>query len=128
MGLIDWLTSRKSQAAVADEADVERRRIELKRRNELIAGQKQREERAKEQRVFTKKQRCFYFHKPTEMWLDTAQVVGVHCEDDPQNPYYTIQYSPLDSDEVIEKQTTRNRLAYIEWDEELTWRILSKRQ
>ena len=73
--------SRNSKQTVRDEEEEERQRVQRKRREEMLGGQKKREEEATEKRVFTKMQRCFYFHKPTETWLDTAQVIGVHLED-----------------------------------------------
>lgn len=131
MGLFSYLFGGKTakddetQNQMGSDNNEERLKAEHARRQRLIEGQKEREDDAKETRVFTKNQRCFYFHKPSETWLDSAHVVGVHSEDDPSNPYYTIRYIPPGIEELVEKQTTRDRIAYIEWSPDLTWKILS---
>lgn len=58
---------------------------------------------------YSKNQNTLYFHKASGTKFD-AKVVGVHFDDDPDNPYYTIQYTCSDG-ERVERQTTEDRLS-----------------
>lgn len=98
---------------------------EQEQKDMLLRGQKEREDLAIAAGKFVKNQRARYVHKATEEWFD-AWVVGVHLDDGPDNPYYTIQYHSRDG-EWIEKQTTSNRMAFVKWDTDLSWKILSKK-
>mmetsp|Transcript_4075 Transcript_4075/g.3857 ORF Transcript_4075/g.3857 Transcript_4075/m.3857 type:complete len:165 (-) Transcript_4075:178-672(-) len=84
--------------------------------------------------VFAKKQRVKYHHKSTDTHY-RAIVVGVHFDDGPDRPYYTIKYDKpethTDSDgtvnttyHLVEKQTDANRLMKVPWDEDKTWDII----
>ena len=108
----------------ADPHILEKQR-EVDRRNRILADQKKREEEARESGSFVKNQPAHYFHKSSGQWFE-SHVVGVHHDDDPDNPYYTIKYRSADG-EQIEKQTTGDRLNSVEWDEERSWEILSAR-
>ena len=115
---------QQAEAQRQKEAEEQRRRyVERKRR--LLSDQKEREDRASEAGMFVKNQRALYLHKASGQQVD-AQVVGVHHDDGPDNPYYTIQYQPSQDGERIEKQTTGDRLDTVEWDEESSWEIMSK--
>jgi hypothetical protein len=94
----------------------------------LLQGQQQRENDAKSQGLYVKKQRCHYFHKGSKQWFRDAHIAGVHFDDGPDRPYYTIVYTKKNEDgstERIEKQTTPDRLAYADWDAEKSLRLLN---
>lgn len=57
---------------------------------------------------YSKNDPTVYFHKASGTNFD-AKIVGVHFDDDPENPYYTIQYTASDG-ERVERQTTEDRL------------------
>ncbi|GAX21311.1 hypothetical protein FisN_1Lh145 [Fistulifera solaris] len=61
---------------------------------------------------YSKNENTIYFHKASGTNFD-AKVVGVHFDDDPENPYYTIQYTARDG-EKVERQTTEDRLLPVE--------------
>jgi hypothetical protein len=61
---------------------------------------------------YSKNENTIYFHKASGTNFD-AKVVGVHFDDDPENPYYTIQYTARDGEQV-ERQTTEDRLLPVE--------------
>lgn len=87
------------------------------------------EERAAETRgTFAKRQRVQYLHKQTNTNYD-AVIQGVHLDDGPDRPYYTIKYKRPETifeedgserEEIIEieKQTTPDRLRRVVWDED----------
>ena len=116
---VDTLRQRQQHR---QEEDRERR--ETEHRNRLIEGQKDREQKASALNQYTKQQRVRYFHKTSDQWIDEAIVVGVHYDDGPDKPYYTIKYSRPEDEATIEKQTTEDRLEEVEFDEEKTWAIL----
>ena len=114
------VSQQQSKVEARHERDLERKR-------RLLSEQKEREDQANEIGTFVKNQRARYLHKASGEWFD-AQVVGVHHDDGPDNPYYTIQYqSSQDDGKRIEKQTTGDRLDSVEWDEEQSWEILSSK-
>ena len=64
-----------------------------------------------------------------------AVVVGVHFDDGPENPYYTIKYkkqceeilddgSKKTTVREVEKQTNPDRLSRVPWDEDKSWKVL----
>jgi len=61
-----------------------------------------REALASEDDQFAKYQRVRYYHKASGTWIggdgDGCHVVGVHRDDDPDRPYYTIQYRHREDD------------------------------
>mmetsp|Transcript_47739 Transcript_47739/g.144347 ORF Transcript_47739/g.144347 Transcript_47739/m.144347 type:complete len:164 (-) Transcript_47739:228-719(-) len=69
-----------------------------------------------------KKQRVSYHHKASDRRYE-AVVVGVHYDDGPDHPYYTIKYSK-ENDEEMEKQTTPDRLERLPWNEDASWEIM----
>lgn len=82
------------------------------------------------------KQRVQYLHKSTGNVYD-AYIAGVHLDDGPDKPYYTIKYmkfqNKLDEDGIekeelvgVEKQTDPDRLERVPWNEDATWEILIK--
>eukprot|EP00568_Trieres_chinensis_P002263 CAMPEP_0183295164 /NCGR_PEP_ID=MMETSP0160_2-20130417/3223_1 /TAXON_ID=2839 ORGANISM="Odontella Sinensis, Strain Grunow 1884" /NCGR_SAMPLE_ID=MMETSP0160_2 /ASSEMBLY_ACC=CAM_ASM_000250 /LENGTH=161 /DNA_ID=CAMNT_0025456597 /DNA_START=110 /DNA_END=592 /DNA_ORIENTATION=+ len=81
--------------------------------------------------VFAKKQRVKYHHKATNKFYD-AVIVGVHLDDGPDKPYYTITYDKLEAEVTddgkenkvirkVEKQTYPERLERLNWDEAKAW-------
>jgi uncharacterized protein with LGFP repeats len=102
----------------------------------LIDNQQQREEVASARGAFVENQRVRYFFKANDTWYD-ATIVGVHYDDGPDRPYYTIRFwrNGVEYDEnhmesvvrqVVEKQTTPERLERVAFDPELTWKILTE--
>ena len=94
----------------------------------ILEGQKSREVQALARDDFCKNQRARYLHKASQTWFDNAHIVGVHHDDGVDQPYYTIMYHPRPEEEPVEKQTTRDRLAHVPWDEQKTLEILSSRR
>lgn len=94
----------------------------------LLQGQKSREIEALAKGDFCKHQRARYLHKASQSWFDDSYVVGVHYDDGIDRPYYTIVYRPNPIEEPVEKQTTRDRLDYVPWDEKKTREILSQKK
>lgn len=103
---------------------------------QIIDNQRQREEVASAKGVFVENQRVRYFFKTNETWYD-AIIVGVHYDDGPDRPYYTIRYwrNSVDCNEnqidsvvrhVVEKQTTPDRLERVDFDPQLTWKALTE--
>lgn len=109
---------------------------ELQQKRFIIEQQRKREEVAKANNTFVANQQVTYFFKATETWYD-ATIAGVHYDDGPDRPYYTIRFwrNDIEFDEdhcvesavrrVVEKQTTPDRLRRVEFDPEQTWRILN---
>jgi hypothetical protein len=108
-----------------EEEEEQKRRDELHKQR-LLAGQKQREEEAAASGSFAKHQRVRYYHKTSDTWIEEAEVIGVHHDDGPE-AYYTIQYFHPETSDKMEKQTTKDRLQPLEWNEEKMWVILSKK-
>ena len=134
--------------SVEEEKDEE----EKKRRNEILRSQRSKELEAREKGVFTENQRVRYYHRANGWWLDNVRIVCVHFDEDPTKPYYvsfglsqlechastvqntqsslfvqTIQYSKGTSEEeveMVEKQTTGDRLDSTEWDGGKSWKML----
>ena len=103
---------------------------------QIIGTQRQREEVASGKGAFVENQRVRYFFKGNETWYD-AIIVGVHYDDGPDRPYYTIRFwrncpeyeeNHMDSvdRQVVEKQTTPDRLERVNFDPELTWKALTE--
>lgn len=67
-----------------------------------------RDEQSQSFNKYSKNDKTIYFHKASGTNFD-AKIVGVHFDDDPENPYYTIQYTSSDG-ERVERQTTDDRL------------------
>lgn len=122
-------SNEKSDADVARKVHGEEE-IRIRR----IRAQKDEELAAESRGAFAKKQRVKYHHKGTDTVYD-AVVVGVHFDDGPDHPYYTIKYSRIDSElgedgteretaQEVEKQTTPDRLERVPWDEDATWLLL----
>lgn len=105
-----------------EEDDPERR--ETEHRNRLLEGQKNREQKASARNQYTKQQRVRYYHKISDQWIGEAVIVGVHYDDGPDKPYYTIKYNRPEDGSTMEKQTTDDRLEEVEFDEQKTWAIL----
>ncbi|KAL7483411.1 hypothetical protein ACHAW6_009066 [Cyclotella cf. meneghiniana] len=101
------------------------------KRNRLDA-QKKAEEVAATRGVFAKNQRVQYHNKLTNAVSD-AVIIGVHLDDGPDNPYYTIRYKKQQEVDDgllrvrivdVEKQTNPDRLLRVEWDDEKSWKVL----
>jgi len=90
----------------------------------LLEGQQEREQKASELDQFAKQQRVRYYHKLSDQWIEDAVVEGVHHDDGPEKPYYTIRYVRPEDGAKMEKQTTEDRLEGMEFDPEKTWEIL----
>jgi hypothetical protein len=83
---------------------------------------------------YAKKQRVRYHNKATNSICD-AYIVGVHYDDGPNHPYYTIKCK-RQCEEVlqdgskrtvvreVEKQTNPDRLSRVSWDENAAWKVL----
>lgn len=83
---------------------------------------------------YAKKQRVRYHNKATNSVCD-AYIVGVHYDDGPNHPYYTIKYK-RQCEEIlkdgskrtvvreVEKQTNPDRLSRLPWDENAAWKVL----
>eukprot|EP00591_Stephanopyxis_turris_P011643 CAMPEP_0195520900 /NCGR_PEP_ID=MMETSP0794_2-20130614/17609_1 /TAXON_ID=515487 /ORGANISM="Stephanopyxis turris, Strain CCMP 815" /LENGTH=149 /DNA_ID=CAMNT_0040650339 /DNA_START=245 /DNA_END=694 /DNA_ORIENTATION=- len=80
------------------------------------------------------KQRVSYHHRGSDEHYD-AVIMGVHLDDGPDKPYYTIKYQRrdkvIDEDGVeqdvlldIEKQTDPDRLTRVSWDEDKAFKEL----
>ncbi|KAL7555352.1 hypothetical protein ACA910_001388 [Epithemia clementina (nom. ined.)] len=93
----------------------------------ILDAQKSSEVQALARDDFCKNQRARYLHKASQTWYNDALVVSVHNDDGVEKPYYTILYHPRPGEEPVEKQTTRDRLAHVPWDENKTREILSSR-
>lgn len=127
--------ARKEQA----KKDALRLQAEEQRRlaivEERIQTQYQAEKVARERNQFAKNQRVSYTASGK---MYDAIIVGVHLDDDPDKPYYTIKYKRLeDNADVdglsktvtpnmieVEKQTNTERLTSVPWDKEKTLKIL----
>lgn len=109
--------------------DIQRRqeRREMEYKNRLIQGQREREAKASSIRQYAKQQRVRYFHKLSDQWIEDVVIEGVHYDDGPDKPYYTIKYIRPDDGIVLEKQTTDDRLEAADFDEHKTWAILESK-
>lgn len=91
--------------------------------NEILEAQKVLETQALARDSFTKNQRVEYIHKGTGKKY-AAVIADVHFDDGLERPYFTIRYHRSTGD-LVEKQTTRDRLRHVAFDEAKTKRILS---
>mmetsp|Transcript_6415 Transcript_6415/g.7963 ORF Transcript_6415/g.7963 Transcript_6415/m.7963 type:complete len:153 (+) Transcript_6415:86-544(+) len=103
-------------------------------RHRRLTAQYESEKNAEKLNQFAKKQRVSYYSKIDDRLID-AVIVGVHLDDGPDKPYYTIKYKKLEqriesdgSEKVVEidmeKQTNADRLTRLPWDEEKSWKII----
>ena len=101
----------------------------------IVEAQRKREEMASLKNAFVVNQQASYFCKATETRYD-ATIVGVHFDDGPDRPYYTVRFwrNEVENEEEggesvvrrsVEKQTTPDRLERVDFDPEQTWRILN---
>mmetsp|Transcript_26941 Transcript_26941/g.37869 ORF Transcript_26941/g.37869 Transcript_26941/m.37869 type:complete len:163 (+) Transcript_26941:535-1023(+) len=111
---------------------------EMAMRRMQLESQRKRELEAESRGAYIAKQRVKYHFRATDSFHD-AVILGVHLDDGPDHPYYTIKYQKADvtlneqGDEEaslvqVEKQTTPDRLHRVPWDEEATWSILSRKK
>lgn len=123
----DSAPAQKQNTSFSDEELMKRRRLDAQLKAE-------REAAARGPKFFAKKQRVRYLNKLTNSVCD-AVVVGVHFDDGPENPYYTIRYkkqceeildggSKKTTVREVEKQTDPDRLSRVPWDEEAAWKVL----
>mmetsp|Transcript_7816 Transcript_7816/g.11228 ORF Transcript_7816/g.11228 Transcript_7816/m.11228 type:complete len:174 (-) Transcript_7816:175-696(-) len=109
---------------------------ETRIRRMQLNSQREREIQAESRNAYVKKQRVKYHYRAMDSWHD-AVILGVHLDDGPDKPYYTIKYQKADvtmdeqGNEVaslveVEKQTTPDRLQRVPWNENATWAILSQ--
>uniref|UniRef100_A0A7S2JSX7 Uncharacterized protein n=1 Tax=Leptocylindrus danicus TaxID=163516 RepID=A0A7S2JSX7_9STRA len=135
-GLLDFIAPRKKKEEEKAQINADKelaRRLQLEEEaKERSRRQREREERSQIEReieaekkgMFVKKQKVLYYHKSNDKKY-YAVIVGVHFDDGPDRPYYTIKYQRPDTivDEngvehvtgnlEIEKQTTPDRLIRI---------------
>jgi prolyl oligopeptidase PreP (S9A serine peptidase family) len=140
IGLSDILAPVKKRGASKEEEestiDATSSSGSSKRRRLDVQLKAEREAAERGERFFAKKQRVRYHNKRTNSVCD-AVVVGVHYDDGPNNPYYTIKYkAQYETGEVlddgskkatiieVEKQTTPDRLSRVPWDEDAAWKVL----
>jgi prolyl oligopeptidase PreP (S9A serine peptidase family) len=111
----------------SDEQRLKRRRLDVQLKAEKEAA-------ARGPKFFAKKQRVRYLNKTTNSVCD-AVVVGVHLDDGPNNPYYTIKFKKQCEEILgdgskkttiieVEKQTNPDRLSRVPWDEDAAWKVL----
>ena len=98
-------------------------RLERKRQ-EALQAQKVQEIKALARNSFCKNQRVKYLHKASGRQYE-AVVSDVHFDDGIDRPYFTIRYN--NAQEMIEKQTTSDRLSYVGFDEAKTYQIISSK-
>jgi len=114
-----------SPSAKVDTMDEMTKRLEF---------QREAEKEAEKRGHFAEKQRVLYYHKATGQYFDSV-IVGVHYDDGPDTPYYTIKYTKpniqisddgaeVDTPIEMEKQTNPDRLQRLEWDQKKTEHIL----
>ena len=128
------------EAEVQEEEEEETNNIssEALQKQQLLQAQRHREEEATRRNKYCDKQRVRYFYKAANKWYD-AVVVGVHYDDGPDKPYYTILYvrNEVEMDEEgnesvihkkVEKQTTPDRLERVNFDADKTWDVLSQKK
>lgn len=137
-GLSDFLAPRgtpKKRDGAADSTSSETDAVDPERiKRSRLDAQKIAEEDAESKGLFAKKQRVRYTNKSDSSVCD-AIICGVHFDDGPDRPYYTIKYKKQVEEELedgstktniveIEKQTTPDRLVQVPWDEEVSWKVL----
>ena len=144
IGLYDFLApsgkprrSSNNNSASEDDttnssSDADRNRLKRNRLDAQLKAEKDAEARGP--KFFAEKQRVRYLNKATNSICD-AVVVGVHYDDGPDNPYYTIKYkkqceeilddgSKKTTVREVEKQTNPDRLSRVPWDEDKSWKVL----
>jgi hypothetical protein len=106
----------------------------LRMKQSALQSQEEKERQAEMMGLFVKKQRVRYLHKATEQWFE-AHIIGVHLDDGPDKPYYTIKYKKYDvavgddgneviSETIMEKQTTPDRLERVPFCEDESWKLI----
>jgi prolyl oligopeptidase PreP (S9A serine peptidase family) len=105
-----------------------------KRRRLDVQLKAEKDAKARGPNFYAKKQRVRYHNKATNSVCD-AYIVGVHYDDGPNHPYYTIKYK-RQCEEIledgskrtmvreVEKQTNPDRLSRVPWDENAAWKVL----
>lgn len=128
-------TPQMSDDQVTSDAEFAKQlQIEEERKENLLKAQFEDESNAMDHGHFCKRQRVMYHHRSKDAFYE-AVIVGVHYDDGPNKPYYTIRYKTTEtltdeqgktfSQEMdVEKQTTPDRLSQLPWDEEKTWLII----
>ena len=119
--------SSSSSSSPDNNERTKRRRLDVQLKAEKDAE-------ARGPNFYAKKQRVRYHNKATNSVCD-AYIVGVHYDDGPNHPYYTIKYK-RQCEEVlqdgskrtvvreVEKQTNPGRLSRVPWDENAAWKVL----
>jgi len=106
-----------------------------RKRREAMRLQKVQETQALGRNSFCKNQRVRYLHKASGRRYE-AVIVDVHFDDGIDRPYFTVRYHRQSDDnngggqslpEMIEKQTTSDRLSYVSFDEAKTYEIISSK-
>ena len=115
----------KEPPAVVEDNLSPEERLELKRQ-EAMQWQKVQETQALARNSFCKNQRVEYLHKTTGRQFE-AVVVDVHLDDGIDRPYFTVRYQSGSPPEMIEKQTTGDRLSHVGFDEAKTYEIISSK-
>lgn len=105
-----------------------------KRRRLDVQLKAEKDAEARGPNFYAKRQRVRYHNKATNSVCD-AYIVGVHYDDGPNHPYYTIKYK-RQCEEIlqdgskrtvvreVEKQTNPDRLSRVPWDENAAWKVL----
>jgi len=135
-GLLAYVAPPKkmNQLEIDDEGFAKKLQAEEYTRYCRLRTQFEQERAAESRGVFAKRQRVQYLHKQTDVSYD-AVIQGVHLDDGPDKPYYTIKYKKQitftddDGNErsdicEIEKQTNPDRLRRVIWDEDEVWEAL----
>lgn len=120
ISLFSWLSgestdrqSQRSKTASQKQKDLPAdTKIRYSNETKQQRPQQRRGEQSHSFNKYSKNDNTIYFHKASGTNFD-AKVVGVHFDDDPENPYYTIQYTASDG-ERVERQTTEDRLLPID--------------
>jgi hypothetical protein len=71
---------------------LEQQQQQQQNKRDLLRLQQSRETRAFARNDFCQNQRVRYYLKSTNTWYEDAYIVGIHYDDDPERPYYTIIY------------------------------------
>lgn len=116
--------SKEQDQPIVSEADLSPEERLERKREEAMRVQKVQETQALARNSFCKNQRVQYLHKASGRQYE-AVVVDVHFDDGIDRPYFTIRYQSGSPPEMIEKQTTIDRLSYVAFDEAKTYDIIS---
>lgn len=110
---------------------------EIPERTRRLEAQLKAEKDAFSRGHFAKKQRVIYSHRATNSLFE-AVVCGVHLDDGPDKPYYSIRYTKPnvrvnENDgtesvvkQIVERQTDPERLERVPWDEDKAWEALQQ--